>query len=159
MKYLKSAVLLLILMTGCTTQGIKGDQDIAAWAGKAAQAGCSHSSGERMIDVVNVPVAKTFTGNIMLPVMMKLDVSTVEKRIAGLLSKPTPDPILVLSKINSHALSTVENLIKRWEGAAPAPMLCVFADGNRAENLRQLAQEKGFNVHITSLSVMQENAN
>jgi len=150
--YIKlAALLVLLLIAGCATKpGIKNREEMAIWIDKAAQAGCNNLS-----QVIDISTSHDATANAMTRIMRKLGVSgTAEEQLTTMLSDPSGTSVLVLSKINSHALDVVDNLIKQWKGAAPSAMLCVFAQEDRAESLRRLAQEKGFNLHITPLSVI-----
>jgi len=151
-KYMALIVLLLLLMGGCATKpGIRDREDVNVWADKAIQSGCNNLS-----QVMIVSTSDSATSNVMLRVMRKSGINgSAEKQLTVMLSDSSNVSLLVLSKINNHALDVVENLIKGWEGAAPSPMLCVFAGIDSSENLRQLAQEKDFNLHIMPLEIVQ----
>jgi len=155
--YIKLAVVLLLLITGCATQpGIKNSEDMNVWADKAIQAGCSNLN-----QVIDVSTADSTTSNAMIQIMRKTGLdkgSAIENQLTTFFTNPENGSILVLSKINSHALDAVESFIKQWKGASPSSILCVFAQEDRAESLRVLAQEKGFNLHITPLSSVYTNS-
>jgi len=82
-----------------------------------------------------------------------LGLSGHEENVIRRLSRPEQGPpVVILSKINSHALDVAEGVIKHWKGPASAGMLCVFADNPRADHLRKLAQKKGINLHVMPLT-------
>jgi len=152
--YIKSAALLVLFLAGCATKmGIKNREDMAIWVDKAIQAGCNNLS-----QVMDVATADDRTANVMIRIARKTGLdkgSAAENQLTAFLANPESGSILVLSKINHHALDAVESFIKRWKGqASPSSLICVFAQDDRAESLRQLAKDKGVNLHITPLSVI-----
>jgi len=144
---------------------------MAKWSGKATQAGCQHSNSDGNVLVLQVPAENgigpgSLVTNLTLRTLRKArntaagriitgEESGVERQVNRLLANPStkyPYPVLLLSPKNSHALDVAENIISRWQGSTSTVMLCVFADPPRADYLRKLAEEKGFNLHVMSLT-------
>jgi len=151
----------LVLMSGltaCATKPGSVPYDtavISEWSLRAIQAGCHHPNGEGQI-VHYIPTTGGPLSDVMLRAMRKSGAAGLggqEKGLIRTLSSPGQEhPVMLLSQVNSHALDVAEAVIKRWDRPPSAAMLCVFADNPRADHLRRLAQEKGFNLHVMPLT-------
>jgi len=152
-------VFLLMLMAGltaCATKPGSVPYDttvISEWSRRAIQAGCHHPNGEGQT-VHYIPTTGSPLSDVMLRAMRKTaGQGGQEKELVRTLSSPRQEhPVMLLSQKNNHALDVAENVIKHWQGPPSAAMLCVFADAPRANHLRQLAEEKGFNLHVMPLT-------